>query len=160
MNKIFLFVAMILISNLLYGSLYAQDRSEPIKEKILFRSGEMIGDEGVESYVISNQSEVSPDSVLVDLLVVFGPFDHKSGKNTYVWENISQKEWHEDPFILEIFIANIFQSDGKTPTGTAWITVSVETEDEVQLLRPGTESYNKIISFFDGVIAKRLNNNN
>ncbi len=160
MNKIFPIIAAILISNLIFGSLYAQDSSESVKEETLFRSAEIIGNDGVESYLISLRSQVSGDSVLTDLVGAFGSFDYKSGKNTYVWENFSQNDWHEDPFILEIVIANIYQSDGKTPTGMVWITVGAETEGDLQLLKPGTKSFDKMISFFDGVVAKRLLGNN
>jgi len=136
------------------------ERDGPTHDEPLFGSVEVIGNEGIESYKISHQSDgVQPDSILADLLDEFGSFDKKPNKNTYVWENFTKKDWHEDPFTLDIYIGVLFQRDGVTPTGLVTITVGTETDDEVQLLKPDTESYNKIVAYFDDLVAKRLHRN-
>jgi len=129
-------------------------------ENAAFKSVVEVGNMGIESYKINNQSDVSPDSLLSDIFSEFGMYDYKPNSNTYVWEGFIKKDWYEDSFKLEIFIGSLFESDGETLTDIVWITIDAITEDKTQLLNPTNESFKKIVSFFESKVAKRLCDNN
>jgi len=122
----------------------------------IFSSYQLLGNEGVEGYGLSHQSAINRDSVVTEFIAEFGTPDNKPNMNTFVWENFTNRDLYNKPFDLKLSATNVMKPDGETPSGMTWINIFIETESDKPLLKPDTESYHRLVSFFDDLIAKHL----